>query len=150
MITDALFNSSNGDFKAEARLSLRSLWTRWFTFCLSTSQCHGDGVLTTQQRHRASLNDSKLPVSSVLGGFLYLPIACFLWGSHGGVAPPHMGSAPPVVLALAPVFCTANPPVLASRCATSLWLSDSAVCEEGFSRRHGNWFILPPPYHSPL
>lgn len=61
--------------------------------------------------------------------------------------PPLMGSEPSAVLALVPVFCSANPLALASRWATSLRLSDSAVCREGFSRRQSNWFILPPITH---
>lgn len=61
--------------------------------------------------------------------------------------PPLVGSEPPAVLALVPVCCSANPLVLASHWATSLRLSDSAVCRESFSRRHGNWFILPPITH---
>lgn len=88
MATQALFYSSNHEGDQIESIYKSALWTRGFTFCFSTFQCHGDGVLTTQQRHRASLYNVKLLVSSVLGGFLYLPMTCFLWGSHGGVAPP--------------------------------------------------------------
>lgn len=103
--------------------------------------------MTTWQHHRASPYNAKLLASSVWGGFLYLLMPCFLWGSHGGVAPTLTRPEPPAVLAVVPVCCSANPPVLASRCATSMRLSDSAVCREGFSHRHGNWFILPSITH---
>lgn len=52
-----------------------------------------------------------------------------------------MGSQPPAMLAFVPVCGSVNPPALASHWATSLRLSDLAVCWEGFSHRRGNWFI---------
>lgn len=82
--------------------------------------------------------------------FLYLPMACFFMRFTWRCCPPspHLeGSEPTAVLALGHVCCSANPPVLASHWATSLRLSDLAVCREGFSRRHGNGFILPPITH---
>lgn len=105
--------------------------------------------MTTPQLRRASPYNANLPVSSVWEASFTSWWPVFLWGSHGGVAPPpHLeGSEPPAVLALGHVCCSANPPVLASHWATSLRLSDLAVCREGFSRRHGNGFILPPITH---
>lgn len=61
----------------------------------------------------------------------------FTWG---GLLALLMGSQPPAMLAFVPVCGSVNPPALASRWATSLRLSDLAVCWEGFS--HRRWFIL--------
>lgn len=77
-------------------------------------------------------------------GFLYLPMAWFYEVHMEVVHSPLVGSEPPGVLALVPICCSTNPPVLASRWATTLWLTDLAVCREGLTRRHSNWFILLP------
>lgn len=149
MTTCDLFNSTKDDSKQRpdwVYIKICSLWAAGFTFGLSSSQRHGDEVMTPHgvtapvltEELLVKLSERRLPLP---------PNVCFSWGSHEGTAPSSLRSDPPSVLAPVPVSCSANPAALASHWATSLWLSDLAVCREGFRPHHSNWFILPPITH---
>lgn len=139
------------DFKEGIRLGLYISpvsWAAGFTMGLSTSQRHGDEVRPPNSVAAPVLTTRGWQTARCEGASFYSrwPV---LWGSHGGVAPPSCGvKAPTAMLALVHVCYSANPLVLASHWATSLWLSDFTVWREGFSRHCSNWFI-PPPYQSP-
>lgn len=107
------------------------------------------GVLTTQRRHCANPYNTSL----VLDGFLYQPMDC-CYEVHMKVfslPPPPFGVRPPapVVLALLPDCCGANPLLLASSWATSLWLNDLAVCRTVSVVAAVIDSSHPPPHHSP-
>lgn len=152
MTTHALFYSSDDDFKEDARLSL---------YTYKTSLCELEDLLLVCQPLSA-METGSWPPNGVTAPILTTQ-SCWSAQYEGAssasqwpvfyevhkevLLPPLVGSEPPAMLALVPVCCSANPLALASRWATSLRLSDSAVCREGFSRRHGNWFILLPITH---
>lgn len=119
-----------------------SVWAEGFTFGLSTSQHHGDRVMTTRMLHSTSPCSAKLLVSSAWWSSAFPCYGRFLWGRHGGVQTLRLRSSPPAMLAFVPAYGSFNPSVLASHWATSLRLSDLAVCREGFS--HSNWFTELP------
>lgn len=153
MITHSLLYSSDDDFKVETWLSLYisllSLSWRIYFWFVNLSAPWRRGHAHPNASTRYSSQRKAAGQLSYKEGLLYLPMACLLWGSHEGLLLPLTGSQPPAMLAIVPVCFSANPLAFASCWATSLRLSDLAVCREGFSRRCGNWFI-PHPITHPL
>lgn len=114
------------------------------------AQRHGDGVTTTQRRHRGSpLNNANLAGQRRMRGLPRPPdgIGSFMRFTWRCCSPISRGRSPqprwPLCLFAAALIHQRSLP-------TGQQVRDLVTClfvGEGFSRRRGNWFIPPPITH---